>query len=344
EPKFSANYGQVLPPKYENVEYKEPTQNYNVLGTIRNKTIVNDVITNQPICGPVKYLKPIYKQVVLKENPQDIQVVKNKTIYLNPGDPIPDLNNIESNPSVVASNPTEAHNLLHEAGLTFSTMPKAKVSKIIQSNYPIDNPQQISNANPDFLNTLGDRPVFQMEIGDKYDKTGKQSKIQFNTGSSYPSKVVGTQAHSTHTGMTGMMGQHSAYPSVNNSQPIPFSHSSQLGKFEPTMNVTKQTGDGTGFIKASQRPNDDSIRKYQQTNNDLNIPMVNSVEANPEMSSFPIGTNGNPPTSVCPNPNPFENPFSTVKGEGPSDPLNFPSAVKESKYISKSSGNAFKKK
>ena len=162
EPKFIANYGQVPPPKYKNVENKEPTQNYNVLGTIRNKTIVNDVITNQAIYEPVKYLKPIYKQVVIKENSQDVQVVKNKTIYLNPGDPIPDFNNIESNPSVVASNPTEAHNLLHEAGLTFSTMPKAKVSKIIQSNYPIDNLQQISNTNHDFLNTLGDRPVFQM--------------------------------------------------------------------------------------------------------------------------------------------------------------------------------------
>lgn len=361
QPKFSLNYDQVLPPKYENVQYKEPIQNYNALETIRNKTIINDVITKETITEPVKYLKPIYKEVVLKENPQDVRVVKNKTIYLNPGDPLPDFGNIESNPSVVAQNYEEAHNLLHDAGLTSSTMPKAKVTKVsketdvTQSNYPMNTPQQIPNNGPDSLNTLGERQIFQMGAG---DEVGKQSKAQFNSGSSFPAKFTGTQAHSTYNEMIGMTGQPSVYPPVNNSQPIQYTHSSDIGKYEPTMNVTKQTGyeptmnitkqtgGKTDFMNTSQPPSfEDSMKNYQQTNNELNIPMVNSVEVTPGKSSFPVGTGGNQPTtSVFQNPNPFENPFSTVKGERPSDPLNFPSAVKESKFVSKSSANTFKKK
>ena len=190
--------GKILPTKYAKVEYRPPQKTYKVLETITKETIIRDPIMRPAIEEPVKYLEPIYKNTVIDSDPKDMIVIKNKTIVLNAGEKIPDLEEIELMPSVIAKNSDEGHKILHNAGLTESTMPKVDKSKYQKkstieskiSTHKNDNNKNENNKN------FGNDVKFEMGVGDpisasSYKKSNsKNNNVEdFMTSSKSKTKV-----------------------------------------------------------------------------------------------------------------------------------------------------------
>ena len=197
----------ILPTKYAKVEYRPPQKTYKVLETITKETIIRDPIMRPAIEEPVKYLEPIYKNTVIDSDPKDMIVIKNKTIVLNAGDKIPDLEEIELIPSVIAKNSDDGHKILHNAGLTESTMPKVDKSKYQKkptieskiSTHKNDNNKNENNKN------FGNDVKFEMGVGDPFSvssykkNNSKNNNVEDSMTSSKPKAKVRKLESSEHT-------------------------------------------------------------------------------------------------------------------------------------------------
>ena len=232
--------GVILPTKYEKIEYRPVQQTYKVLETITNKTIIREPITKDEIEQPVTYLKPIYKQTVLDSNPKDIRVIKNKTIVLNYGEEMPDLENMELMPSVIAQNYDEGHKILHDAGLTESTISKVNPTKYHQksttsskiSTKKNDNNNlqlQIPYSSSVYLekeNKKNNTEVkYEMGVGDAFSASSYEIKgSKNNAGSSMKSKPsvkvkkIVTTEPSVHVSKHKNIGETSVHMSQQQSQ------------------------------------------------------------------------------------------------------------------------------
>ena len=168
----------------------ETKYTYKVLEPITKKTIIHEPEEiNETVQKPCQYLKPVYKQVEINANPKDIKVIKNKTIYQNAGETLPDFTKMSVNPSVVANNYKEAKQILRNAGVT-GIMDSVASSGVNNTNIKNSAQQSISskhsNYNPNtasvnvpvttsVYNKTGvnssSKPVFEMGIGDGFKGT-----------------------------------------------------------------------------------------------------------------------------------------------------------------------------
>lgn len=144
----------ILPPKYEQVEYREETYSYKVLDPIRNKTIIKDPIIQNGSIKNVEYMKPVYKELEIKMCPEKIEVIKNKTIYQKYGDPLPDFSKMELNPSKIAKNFQEAQEIFKKVGLNNMELITPKNNINYNINPVIQNPTyNFQNENNNIIYT-----------------------------------------------------------------------------------------------------------------------------------------------------------------------------------------------